>query len=276
MKRLRRFFGTARRPRSGGTTGAVAAPRLAPAARRVGRRLVTADIHGCAETFRALCDRVGPGGGDHLYILGDAIAKGPDSRGVLETMLELRRSGVSVTYVRGNHEQSVLRAAARSPGKLRATLERAGLGGVLEGDELSAPYRALLESTVWYVELPDALLVHAGFDFTATDPFAPSPLMAEIRDWAYDGARAEGRRVFHGHVRVPLHAILERLCSGARVIPLDNGASVRERREPYRLSEFGNLLCYDLDSGDLTVQPAIDAPAPSVACPATFACSVPS
>jgi len=74
------------------------------------KRLVIPDIHGCARTFEKLLDSVGPSKHDKLYFLGDFIDKGPDSSGVLDTLLRLIDQGFEINAVRGNHEENMLLA----------------------------------------------------------------------------------------------------------------------------------------------------------------------
>lgn len=61
------------------------------------------DIHGCARTLDDLIEVLDPGAEDHLVFVGDYVDRGPDSRGVIERVLELRQS-VRCTFLRGNHE----------------------------------------------------------------------------------------------------------------------------------------------------------------------------
>ena len=63
------------------------------------------DIHGCSETFNALLEKIGLNKSDELYLLGDYIDRGPDSRGVIDTILRLQEEGYQIHCLRGNHEQ---------------------------------------------------------------------------------------------------------------------------------------------------------------------------
>lgn len=61
------------------------------------------DVHGCADELRALIQKL-PLKRDSLVIfLGDYIDRGPDSRGVVDTILELRQYCRTVCLL-GNHE----------------------------------------------------------------------------------------------------------------------------------------------------------------------------
>jgi serine/threonine protein phosphatase 1 len=72
-------------------------------------RYVIGDIHGGAQTLRALLGRIGLRWKDRLHLLGDLIDRGPDSRGVMDTILTLCEAGFTVKPIRGNHEDMLLR-----------------------------------------------------------------------------------------------------------------------------------------------------------------------
>jgi predicted phosphodiesterase len=67
------------------------------------RTLVIGDIHGCIEELDALCEEVALEADDQVVMVGDLVAKGPDSRGVIRRAREL---GAQV--VRGNHDEHCL------------------------------------------------------------------------------------------------------------------------------------------------------------------------
>lgn len=76
------------------------------------RLLAIGDIHGCLLQFNDLLELVKPAKDDQLVLLGDYVDRGPDSRGVLNRILELKRSGMNLICLRGNHE--VMMEASRS------------------------------------------------------------------------------------------------------------------------------------------------------------------
>ena len=65
------------------------------------------DIHGCANTLDVLLDRVAPAEDDHLIFVGDYIDRGPDSKGVLDTLIDLG-SRTQLVGILGNHEEMML------------------------------------------------------------------------------------------------------------------------------------------------------------------------
>jgi len=48
------------------------------------KKFAISDIHGCAKTFKALLKKINFSKEDELYLLGDYIDRGPDSKGVID------------------------------------------------------------------------------------------------------------------------------------------------------------------------------------------------
>lgn len=61
---------------------------------------IIADIHGCYEKYRQLLEKIGFADADTLYILGDAVDRGPEPIRVLQDMMER----VNVYFIMGNHD----------------------------------------------------------------------------------------------------------------------------------------------------------------------------
>ncbi|MCG8477452.1 MAG: metallophosphoesterase [Spirochaetales bacterium] len=226
------------------------------------RRFVVGDIHGCARTFRTLVEAgIEAAGGDEIYLLGDLISKGPDSLGVLEYISELEHRDVRVTIIRGNHEEALLKARDRGPSKLRALLERNHNTALLDPEDdsrLDPRWDELISKSVYYLALPDVLLVHAGFDFSKKQPFSDTRSMLNLREIHYDAEAAGGRPIIYGHTRTPLSSIIEHCVNGRPTLPLDNCAVGATRKEMYKIAEYGNLCCLDIDRRTLFVQPNCD------------------
>jgi hypothetical protein len=68
------------------------------------RTLIVGDVHGCARELDDLLDAVRfDRATDRLVLVGDLVARGPDSRGVVERVAEYNGA-----FVRGNHDEKVL------------------------------------------------------------------------------------------------------------------------------------------------------------------------
>ncbi len=196
------------------------------------RRIAIGDIHGCNRTFRTLLERLAPARGDEIVLLGDLIDRGPDSKGVVDTVMELRQSGVSVVALLGNHEQAFL-ASLRDPDVLprwlhpyggEATAISFGVGYPWDLDET---YLNFFREMPLYYEVDGYLFVHAGLDFGVADPLSARESMTLIRHWEddvnYDWLGE--RRILYGHTPRPKHLIegMHRQFPSRRVLCLDAG-----------------------------------------------------
>src|SRR3954468_22083686 len=85
----------------------------------MGRTIIVGDVHGCRAELDALLDRVAFTTGDRLVFVGDLIARGPDSAGVLDIA---RRTGAVI--VRGNHEEKILSWRAKKHAHARGLGKR--------------------------------------------------------------------------------------------------------------------------------------------------------
>lgn len=73
------------------------------------RILAIGDIHGCAISLKNLVKHVHLRRGDQLVTMGDYVDRGPDSKGVLDFLCDLRNC-TTLIPLRGNHEIAMLRA----------------------------------------------------------------------------------------------------------------------------------------------------------------------
>jgi serine/threonine protein phosphatase 1 len=75
------------------------------------RTIAIGDIHGCAAALDALLTAIQPGDDDTLVTLGDCVDRGPDSKMVLDRLIELTQSTRLVPLL-GNHEVMMLDAVS--------------------------------------------------------------------------------------------------------------------------------------------------------------------
>jgi predicted phosphodiesterase len=120
------------------------------------RTLFIGDVHGCAEELDALLRECAWRQGDRVVLVGDLVAKGPDSAGVVR---RAREHGFLA--VRGNHDEHVLRwhSGKMPEGKKLKPEHRQVL------DTLTDEDWAYLESLPLHLHLPElnVRVVHGGF-----------------------------------------------------------------------------------------------------------------
>jgi serine/threonine protein phosphatase 1 len=68
------------------------------------RLFAVGDIHGCATALKTLIEAIDPQPQDTIVVLGDVIDYGPDTKGVIQQLIELSQS-CQLMLVRGNHEE---------------------------------------------------------------------------------------------------------------------------------------------------------------------------
>ena len=73
------------------------------------RTIAIGDIHGCADALYALLEVVDPGRDDLVVTLGDYVDRGPNTRGVINQLIELSRRCEYIALI-GNHEAMMLDA----------------------------------------------------------------------------------------------------------------------------------------------------------------------
>ncbi|MCB1277200.1 metallophosphoesterase family protein [Prosthecobacter sp.] len=77
-----------------------------------GRTLVIGDMHGCSTALDLILGELQPGRDDNLVTLGDYVDRGPDTRGVIDRLLELEQKTQLIPLL-GNHEILMLDARNR-------------------------------------------------------------------------------------------------------------------------------------------------------------------
>ena len=88
------------------------------------RILAIGDIHGYRTALDALLEAVAPTESDWIICVGDYVDRGPDSRGVLDRLLELQKTGQLIA-LRGNHEEMMM-TSREEPGLLPMWLMNGG------------------------------------------------------------------------------------------------------------------------------------------------------
>jgi serine/threonine protein phosphatase 1 len=169
------------------------------------RTLAVGDIHGCNTALTALLNAVGPTSTDLFVFLGDYIDRGPESRQVIESLLDLKKICAPV-YLRGNHEAMILEAREDS---LKDQLWQS-YGGLDALFSYGANYRpdwveiipfdhwAFFEGTRKFFETDSTIFVHACLDPDLDMEAQPERLLY----WeSFDRLRPHksGKKIICGH-----------------------------------------------------------------------------
>lgn len=67
-------------------------------------RYIISDIHGCYNEYKALLEKINFSEADELYVLGDAMDRGPEPIKVIQDLM----NRPNVTYIIGNHDYIML------------------------------------------------------------------------------------------------------------------------------------------------------------------------
>lgn len=218
------------------------------------RRFAATDLHGCLRTVRYLLEqelRLRPT--DHLYLLGDYVNKGPDSCGVLDYLMQLQDFGYQVHCLCGNHEHELLATIRGTPNanhmwKLEAERDMTLASfGVTQPADIPAQYVRWMAALPLTLELPDFVLVHAGFDFALPPDKMrlDSASMLYTKSFVFDPSRLAGKRLLHGHVPTPVAEVKKKVAAKAGAIGLDTGGVY------WHNPELRHLAALNLDSWEL-------------------------
>ena len=167
------------------------------------------DIHGCLNELKILMDKIKFTPEDMLIFIGDYIDRGPDSRGVLDLLMKLKKEYKNVFFLRGNHEQMFL-DFLENPNQDHIYLHNGGWktldcfrnpGGGSAGWDIPEEYLEFIESTIPCYAMKEYFFVHAGVpdkdlaDINETD----FKNMLWLRDSFLKSEYSWEATIIHGH-----------------------------------------------------------------------------
>ena len=217
------------------------------------RRFAIGDVHGCCRTLHTMIeDVIQLEQADTLYLLGDYIDRGPNSKGVLDYLMHLARKGYDIRPLMGNHERMMLKARnsfeADNRWRMNGGCTTLHDFGVKKASEIPDTYFDFLEALPLIHVLDDYVLVHSGLHFGVPDPIKDTPefFLLWDRDYKVLPEKLAGRTLITGHTVHPLFEI--RASLDTPHILLDNGC--------YDKGHIchGNLVALNLDTRELLVQ----------------------
>ena len=179
-----------------------------------GRTIAVGDIHGCSAALDALLEAIRPRPEDSIVTLGDYIDRGPDSKGVLDRLIELGRSCRLVPLL-GNHEEMLFEAMADSfpleyflgvGGDF--TLDSYGVGRDLS--LIPSDHIGFLRGCLDFHETDTHIFVHAGYDPDLPMDEQPVGMLRweSLRNMT-PGPHASGKTVIVGHTSQKTGEVLD-------------------------------------------------------------------
>ena len=145
------------------------------------RLIAIGDIHGHALALQALLELISPGSKDVIVTLGDYVNRGPDSKGVIDTLIDLS-SRCHLVPILGNHDEMMLESRDDCHAERRwrsqggdATLAsygvNAGIGAVF------ASHWQFLTTCRPFFETEDFIFTHANYCWYAAMEEQPPSLL---------------------------------------------------------------------------------------------------
>lgn len=168
------------------------------------RTIAIGDLHGYLDAFDALLEAIRPTADDTIVTLGDYVDRGPDSRGVIERLIQLEGE-CHLVPIFGNHDQMVLDIA---DGNASLFLDWLQFGGemTLDSYDSASPtdfpktHLDFLRRCVPWHETERNIFVHASY--IRELPMEQQPL--EVLRWdslnyRLPGLHCSGKKAIVGH-----------------------------------------------------------------------------
>ena len=170
-----------------------------------GKIFAIGDIHGCLDKVKTLLGMIQVNWDKDLMVfLGDYVDRGPDSRGVIELLLNLKKEHADrLIFLKGNHEWMFMQFLNGEdhdlflPNGGKKTLESYSV----EKDKIDIPqsHRDFLDHLDLYFETNDYIFVHAGLrPYISISEQSPEDLLW-IRSHFLKSSYDWGKRVIFGH-----------------------------------------------------------------------------
>lgn len=211
------------------------------------RSFAISDIHGNIELFRAALNQIDLRKEDKLFLLGDLIDRGTDSKGVLDTVMELIESGYDVVCLMGNHEQMLLDASQSFSYLSRWILNGGDTTlasfGIISIKKIPEKYLRFIGSFKYFIENEHFVFAHAAVNMKIEDPLLDIDTILWERDperYLNNNWLGE-RKLIHGHTPTSRGEILSTIEAGEQIICIDNGSFVNRKN-------YGSLCVLHLES----------------------------
>lgn len=169
-----------------------------------GRLIAIGDIHGCSLALDAILAAIAPQPEDTLVALGDYVDRGPDSKGVIDRLINLA-SQCQLICLHGNHEEMMLDVVRDGQPPFRwlqyggvETLDSYRFAGDMS--VISQEHRDFFATLRDYYETDDFFFTHANYDPDLPLPEQPRHLLRWIKlTESTPGPHFSGKRAVLGH-----------------------------------------------------------------------------
>lgn len=189
---------------------------------------------------------------DQLFLIGDFIDRGPNSKGVIDHIWHLQKQGYLLTCIKGNHEQMLLNSL-QDWEKARHWLYHGGSQTLdsFEAENMQGvpkKYIQWMENLPHYTAFQEYIFVHAGLNFDIPNPFEAEHSMLWIRNW-YKNINFNwlgNRIIVHGHTPFKKSNIEEMFTKidYLQVLDIDAGCC-------FDYKGLGHLCAVDLSNREL-------------------------
>lgn len=168
------------------------------------RILAIGDIHGQKNELIRVLNEIEPGPEDTIVTLGDYVDHGPDSKGVIDTLIELK-SRCHLVSILGNHDEMMLQARGdinalygwREQGGYETLFSYSDHGDI---NRIPDSHWRFLEACVPYYETDEFIFVHANYHWACAMRDQPIEFLRwhKIEDQA-PKQHHSGKKVICGH-----------------------------------------------------------------------------
>ena len=226
---------------------------LRPASRKTvskKRNYAISDIHGCFKTFKKLLRKIKFDQDCVLYLLGDYVDRGPESKQLIDWIIANK---ANVVPIMGNHEQLLIESLTNQHTEHQWIHRLGGLEtldsfGVTRVQDIPSKYIQWIKKLRHYVKVKDHVFVHGGIDFSHKRPFRNTDTCENNMMWDRDAEAPVNTKMVVGHTPASLHGVMMSLFTNK--IRIDGGCVYG--------GNLGYLVCYDIDNGDIEYVKCID------------------
>ncbi len=177
-----------------------------------GSLFVIGDVHGCAAELKTLINKLPLTPKSTVVMVGDYIDRGPDSKGVIDTILTLRKF-CNVVALSGNHESMLMDFLADPTSRAAGMFIYNGGGATLasysSGDgkyHIPEDHLRFFDELRLSYQTPEFFFVHAGVPdvpLAELDDELDRDEMLWVRRKFHNSRYDWGKLIVHGHSPVP-------------------------------------------------------------------------